>query len=253
LSGPHTHALLVHGHSPVHHLPARVKLVAMLGFVVAVVITPAEQVWAFLVYGLLLIAVLVLAELPPRHVLKRVGIEIPFVLFALFLPFLGGGRRVDVIGLSLSEAGLWAAWNVVAKGTLGVGSSVILVSTTEIPHLLRGLGQLRVPAVMVAIAGFMVRYLEVVGSELSRMRTAMAARGYAPRWIGEIRALGAAGGALFIRSYERGERVHQAMLARGFSGEMPPLRPDPALPADWLTGLSVPVAAWFIAITALLL
>jgi cobalt/nickel transport system permease protein len=106
---------------------------------------------------------------------------------------------------------------------------------------------------MVAIAGFMVRYLEVVGSELSRMRTAMAARGYAPRWIGEIWALGAAGGALFIRSYERGERVHQAMLARGFSGEMPPLRADPASSKEWLTGVSIPVAAWFIAITALLL
>jgi cobalt/nickel transport system permease protein len=253
LSGPHAHALLVHGHSPVHHLPARVKLVAMLGFVLAVVITPPQQVWAFAVYGLLLITALVLAELPALHVLKRIGIEVPFVLFALFLPFLGGGRRVEVIGLSLSEAGLWAAWTVVAKGTLGVGASVILVSTTEIPHLLRGLGQLRVPAVMVAIAGFMVRYLEVVGSELSRMRTAMAARGYAPRWIGEIRALGAAGGALFIRAYERGERVHQAMLARGFSGTMPALRPDPATPVEWITGLSVPVAAWFIAITALLL
>lgn len=251
MSGLHAHALMVHGHSPVHQLPARVKLVALLAFVLAVVSTPREQMWAFGIHLFLLVAVIVIAELPPRHVLARIAIEIPFVLFAVFLPFLGGGPRTEVLGMSLSQEGLWGAWNILAKGTMGVTASVILVSTTEVPHILRGLGQLRVPPVMVAIAGFMVRYLDLIGAEMQRMRTAMAARGYTARGMGQAKILATAGGALFIRSYERGERVHQAMLARGFTGKMPDIRPERVTSAQWMTGLSVPVAAWLIAMAAL--
>jgi cobalt/nickel transport system permease protein len=253
VSGPHVHALVVHGHTPVHHLPAHVKLAAMLGFVTAVVTTPPEQMWAFGVHALLLLGVIVFAQLPVAHVLKRVTVEIPFVLFAVFLPILGGGLRVDVAGLSLSQDGLWAAWNIVAKGTLGVTASVILVSTTEVPHILRGLARLKVPVVMVAIAGFMIRYLDVIGGELTRMRTAMAARGFVGRNFAQARMLATAGGALFIRSYERGERVHQAMLARGFTGTMPDIRPQAVTSLQWMTGLSIPLAAWLIALTARLL
>lgn len=250
MSGAHTHALVVHGHTPVHALPARVKLVALLAFVLAGVSTPREQMWAFAVLGLLLAGVITLAELPFLHVAKRVAIEVPFVAFAVFLPFLGGGPRIDVGALSLSQEGLWGAWNIVAKGTLGVTASVILVSTTEVPHILRGLAQLRAPSVMVAIAGFMVRYLDVIGSELQRMRTAMAARGYEERGFRQAKVLATAGGALFIRAYERGERVHHAMLARGFTGRMPDLGSEPVTSAQWMTGLSIPVAAWMIALAA---
>ncbi len=252
MSQPHVHTLVVHGHSPVHELPARVKLAGLLVFLVAVVATPREQLWAFAVHALLLAVVLVTAELPLLHVVKRVGIEIPFVLFAVFLPFLGGGPDVDVAGLSLSQDGLWAASNIIVKGTLGVLASVMLVSTTEIPHLLRGLGQLGVPRVMVAIAGFMVRYLDLIAGEMRRLRTAMAARGYAPSRLGQTKALAIAGGAMFIRSYERGERVHQAMLARGFNGTMPLLQPESSSGGVWLLGLSVPIAAWIITIAAVL-
>jgi cobalt/nickel transport system permease protein len=253
VSGPHVHSLTVHAHSPVHHLPARVKIAAMFVFVLAVVATPAEQMWAFAVHALLLVGVVVLSEIPFGHLLRRVALETPFLLFAVFLPLVGGGPRIEVAGLSLSQEGLWAAWTIVAKATLGVTASVILVSTTEVPHLLRGLGQLRVPAVMVAIAGFMVRYLEVIAGELGRMRTAMAARGYRPRRLGQARALGMAGGALFVRSYERGERVHQAMLARGFQGVMPSARPEPAAATVWLSALAVPVGSWVIALAAMVM
>jgi cobalt/nickel transport system permease protein len=252
MSGAHTHGLVVHGHTPIHRMAARVKLVAMLAFVLAVVATPRERMWAFAIHGLLVVTVIAMAELPIRHVLARTAIEIPFVAFAVFLPFLGGGPTVDVGGLALSQEGLWGAWNIIAKGTLGVTASVILVSTTEVPHILRGLGQLKVPSVMVAIAGFMVRYLDVIGGELDRMRTAMAARGHEARTFGQARILATAGGALFIRSYERGERVHQAMLARGFTGTMPDIEPENVTPVAWMTGLSVPLAAWSITAAAVL-
>jgi cobalt/nickel transport system permease protein len=199
------------------------------------------------VHALVFVAVLVFSELPLGHVLKRMGVEVPFLAFAVFLPLLGSDPRVDVLGASLSQEGLWAAWNIVAKATLGVGASVVLVSTTEIPAILRALSELKVPATIVAIAGFMVRYLDVVGGEIARTRIAMEARGYEAKSLGNARALATAGGALFIRSYERGERVHNAMLARGYTGTMPALVSAPIRAVDWAFGLSVPACAWLIA------
>lgn len=251
MSGGHAHALHVHGHSVVHRLAPETKVAAHLAFVVGVVLTPREQIWAFAVHALLLAGVLSLSEIPVGYFLRRLGVEIPFVLFAVFLPFLGSGPTVDIVGMELSREGLWGAWNILAKASLGVGASVILVATTEIPHLLRGLDRLRVPRVLTAIAGFMVRYLDVIAGEMRRMRTAMAARGYDPRWIGQVRALAMAGGALFIRSYERGERVHQAMLARGYDGRMPDIGAASADALHWAYALAVPVCAWLIALVAM--
>jgi cobalt/nickel transport system permease protein len=224
----------------------------MLAYIFAVVATPREEMWAFGVHALLAVAVITVAELPFGHVIKRVTVEVPFVMFALFLPFLGSGPTTEFLGMDLSQEGLWGAWNILAKGTLGVTASIILVSTTEVTAILRGLSELKAPAAMVAIAGFMVRYLEVIAGELRRMKTAMSARGYNPTWIGQTRALATAGGALFIRSYERGERVHQAMLARGFTGVMPRIRSVSAGAMAWTLGLSVPFAAWMITGVSLL-
>lgn len=250
MSGGHAHALHVHGHSPIHRLPAETKVAAHLAFVVAVVLTPRAQIWAFVVHALLLAGVLSLSEVPVGFFVRRLAVEIPFVLFAVFLPFLGTGPVVELVGVSLSREGLWGAWNILAKATLGVGASVLLVATTEVPHLLRGLDRLRAPRVLIAIGGFMVRYLDVIAGELRRMRTAMAARGYQPRWFGQIRALASAGGALFIRSYERGERVYQAMTARGYTGRMPDLGATRARAAEWAMAMAVPLCAWMITMVA---
>lgn len=251
MSGAHTHSLHMHGHSPVHALPSETKVAALLVFVLAVVATPARQVWAFGLFAVLVATVLVVAEIPAGFFLRRVTVEIPFVLFAVFLPFLGGGPRVDVLGLSLSQEGLWGAWTILAKGTLGVSASVILVATTEIPDVLRGLDRLRVPTLITGIAGFMVRYVDVILGELGRMRRAMLARGHDPRWFWQIGPLATGAGALFIRSYERGERVHQAMLSRGFDGTMPGLDDRRASSREWMAALAIPVTAWLIAILAL--
>lgn len=244
MSGGHLHALHVHGHSPVHRMAAEAKVAAMLVFVVAVVATPREAVWAFGLHAFLLLAVVVFAELPLGFVLRRMTIEVPFVAFAVFLPFLGGGPQTEVLGVALSLEGLWGAWNILAKATLGVAASVTLIATTEIPDLLHGLDRLRVPRLFTAIAGFMVRYIDVIAGELQRTRTAMTARGHDSRWLWQATPLATAAGALFVRSYERGERVHQAMVARGYDGRMPMLDERRATLAEWLSAMAIPLTAW---------
>ncbi|HEX9888595.1 MAG TPA: energy-coupling factor transporter transmembrane component T, partial [Nitriliruptorales bacterium] len=100
------------------------------------------------------------------------------------------------------------------------------------------------------IAAFMVRYLEVLAGEVRRLQSAMRARAFAPRWITDAAPVGAAAGTLFVRSYERSERVHQAMLARGFTGTMPELSPRPTGARRWLAALPLPAVAAAVAVIA---
>ncbi len=249
----HAHALHVDGHSPVHRLAPEAKVVAVFAFVVAVALTPREALWAFGLDALALLAVARVARIPLRFLFTRMLVVLPFVLFALLLPFIAEGERTTVLGVSVAVEGLWGMATILSRSLLGVAASVLLAATTEVPRILRGLERLRVPPVLTAIAAFMLRYLEVIAGELGRMRRAMTARGYDPRWLWQAKPIAAGAGALFIRSYERGERVHAAMLARGWDGRMPDLIDDRAAAADWGRAALLPAVALVLAVTALLL
>ncbi|RDG33947.1 cobalt ECF transporter T component CbiQ [Streptomyces corynorhini] len=239
----HAHKLYRHGHSPVHGLPPHCKLAAVFCFVVVVVSTPREAVWAFALYGALLAAVAAVARIPAGFLLRRLLIEVPFVAFAVLMPFVVPGEQVTFLGLSLSVPGLWGAWNVLAKGTLGVAASVILASTTELRALLLGLQRLRLPPLLVQIASFMIRYGDVITDEMRRMSIARRSRGFeasGPRHWG---VLAKSAGALFIRSYERGERVHLAMVSRGYTGTMPVIDEVTADRTQWAYAAALPVSA----------
>lgn len=239
----HIHKLYRQGDSPVHRLPAHCKLTAVLGFLLVVVSTPREAVWAFALYALLLAAVAAAARIPAGVLLKRLLIEIPFVAFALLLPFVVPGERTEYLGIQLSVPGLWGAWNILAKGTLGVAASVILASTTELRAVLLGLQRLRLPSLLVQIASFMIRYGDVIADEMRRMSIARRSRGFEARGVRHWGVLAKSAGALFIRSYERGERVHLAMVSRGYTGTMPVLDEVRATRAQWSLAAALPVTA----------
>ena len=243
MSGAHTHALYVHGHSPIHRLAPQCKLAAQILLVLAIVATPREAFWAFGVYALLVVGLVIAARVPPGFVLRRMVFEVPFVLFAVLLPFFGGGERTQVLGLSLSVEGLWGAWNILAKASLGVAISILVAATTTMPEFLRGFERLHVPRVFTSTASFMIRYFDVIADEMRRMKVARESRGYDPRWIWQARAVAASAGALFVRGYERGERVYLAMLSRGYAGTMPRLEEAQATTSMWASALAVPALA----------
>lgn len=143
------------------------------------------------------------------------------MLFALLMPFFGSGESYEVAGLTLYREGILAGTAIVAKGTLGVLGAITLSSTSTAREILRGLERLKLPALMVNIASFMLRYINVVTDEMERMRIARASRGFEARGIRDWRILASVVATLFMRSYERGERVHLAMLSRGFTGVLP--------------------------------
>ncbi|MFI6103547.1 cobalt ECF transporter T component CbiQ [Streptomyces sp. NPDC051310] len=239
----HSHKLYRHGHSPVHALPPHCKLAAVLGFVVVVVSTPREAVWAFALHAALLGAVATVSRVPPGFLLRRLVIEVPFVAFAFLMPFVVPGEQTHLLGVPVSVPGLWDAWNVLAKGTLGVAASVLLAATTELRALLLGLQRLKLPPLLVQIASFMIRYGDVITDEMRRMSVARRSRGFEARGVRHWGVLAKSAGALFIRSYERGERVHLAMVSRGYTGTMPVIDEVTASRAQWAAAAALPLTA----------
>lgn len=251
-AGAHRH-LLVHGYSPIHALPPEVKIAATFLFVVGVAITPRQAVWAFVADGVVVVTLLAVSGYRLRQALSRLAVVLPFITFAFFIPFIADGEPVDVWWFSVSREGLWATWNILAKALLGTGASLVLAGTTPIPEVVRGLGRLRLPPVLVAIISFMFRYLDLIVEEMARMRTAMVARAHDPRWLWQVKPIASAAGALFVRSYERGERIHAAMLSRGFTGTMPQLDHRRATGRDWTMSMLIPAVSISAAITGIVL
>jgi cobalt/nickel transport system permease protein len=249
----HHRPLTLDGESFLHRMAPECKVLATVLFVFVVVLTPRETFWAFAVYASAIAALALVAQLPLTTLCRRLVIELPFLAFAFFLPFIGRGEHVDVFGSSLSVDGLWGAWNILVKGTLGVAASSVLVATTDTRDILRGLERLHLPKVFVAIASFMLRYLEVIAGEMRAVRVARLSRGDDPRWIWQARSVAASAGTLFIRSYERGERVYLAMAARGYDGTMPVTTATSDDRAAWGVAMLLPAGAALIAATAWLL
>ncbi len=254
----HAHPLYRDGDSPVHRLPAEVKIVCLVVFVLAVVATPRELFWPFGIYALIMLATWWLARIPLRWILPRMLIEAPFIVLAVLLPFAEGGERVTVAGVQLSASGLYAAWGIVIKGTLGVAASLTVAATTSARELPVALSRLRVPGLIVSMLTLMIRYVDVLAAEARRMRMARISRGDSPRMLHQVGATAKGVGSLFLRSYERGERVYLAMLSRGFDGQVPQLAVGagciaPASSRQWVLALLPASAAVMVAASSLVL
>jgi cobalt/nickel transport system permease protein len=210
--------------SPFHRLDPRAKLLGLTGVTVVAVSAPLRAWPAFAACALALAAVAALARVRPATLWARGRVVLPLVLLvAAFAPFTRGGAMIGLGPLAASEDGLATFATVAAKASIGTLSAVLLGATTSFPDVLHALERLRAPALLVLIAGLMYRYLFVVAGEAGRLRTALAARGYRPRHALQAAALGRAATALFLRSHARAERVHLAMLARGYRQGAPRL------------------------------
>ena len=209
-----------HLESPVHRLDPRAKLVGLVGLIVICVTTPPDRYQAFATYLGLELVLLAISRLPLKHVLKRMLVVVPFILaVALFLPFFkSSGGSYNLGPVNVSGGGLLVLWNVAAKSTISVLAVILLSSTTPFPELIKGMEKLHLPNLLATLLSFTYRYIFVLTDEVQRMRRARDSRGWSGRWLWQAKTIGHMVATLFLRSYERGERVYAAMLARGFDG-----------------------------------
>lgn len=202
-------------------LAPRTRVLCTALIVVAIAFTPNAHWWTWAVYGVVLFGLMLISRITWHVLLKRVAVEFVFIATVLLgTLFHSGGEVVWQWGLlRITSGGLVVLGSVALKAVLCLLALNLLTLTTPIPALLQALVQLRVPPLLVAILASMYRYIGILIDELSAMRQAAASRNLAVSSRRRQRAVvGNMFGALFIRTYERGERVHQAMLSRGYTG-----------------------------------
>ncbi len=206
--------------SPWHSLAPHTRLLCALLIVFAIALTPNGHWWTWAIYGLALLGLILLSRVTLPVLLKRVAVESVFIVVVLLgSVFQGSGRVLWAWGpLKITTVGLTMLGSVTLKALLSLLILNVLTLTTSIPALLNALLILRTPPLLVAILASMYRYINVLIGEFNAMRRAAASRNLmgSNRWHRLV--VGNMMGSLFIRTYERGERVYQAMLARGYQG-----------------------------------
>lgn len=259
----HVHFLDPYHHcsSPVHQLDPRVKLLLSLAFILTCALTPPG---AWPVYILLLAMVLsveILSDLGILYVLKRSLLALPFILAALPLIFTAGGDPLASFSLgpwtlTVSQPGLERFISIALKSWISVQAAVVLAASTSFPALLAAMRAIYIPRLLVAIFGLMWRYLFVLADEALRLMRARAARsgqsnipgaktGGGLAW--RARVTGGMAGNLFLRAFERSDRIYMAMLSRGYDGEVR------TIPLPRLSGAQIAILALGLLLLGLLL
>ncbi|RUL88911.1 energy-coupling factor transporter transmembrane component T family protein [Tautonia sociabilis] len=196
---------------PLHRLDARVKLAAVVGFVLAVVLVPMGSWRPLGIAGMVLAGLVGLSGVAPSLLLRRIAALMPVVvvLAAVIAP----------THPKASALGAWAVGGtIVAKNALTIGAILLFARVTCFRSVLGALSWFRVPPALVATLHLMYRYLFVLSDQLGRMARARRSRSFRrSRWAEWPLGAGLIA-ALMLRSFERGERVHAAMLARGWDG-----------------------------------
>ena len=218
--------------SPAHRLDARAKAVVTLAFVVVVMSFPRRELSALTPFLLYPVALLSLGRIPAWYIARKVLVAAPFaVVVGMFNPMLDR-EPMAAIGPLVLTGGWLSFLSILLRFVLTVGAALALVACTGMIGLVSGIERLGVPRVFAVQLLFLYRYLFLVADQGARMRRAVGLRSGPLRSI-PLRVYGSLIGNLLLRSMDRAERVHRAMVARGFDGEVRVLRRPALRPADW--------------------
>jgi cobalt/nickel transport system permease protein len=243
--------------SPLHRLDPRVKVLVAVGLILTIVLLPDGAWVAFLLAWLMLLGASLLSGLGIGFTFRRSFVALPFALAAVTAIFSVPGNplwtwNIGSLELTATTQGLIRFFSIVIRSWLSIQAAILLVAVTQFPDLIHALEHLHVPAILTTIVAFLYRYLFVVTDEVFRLMRAREARsatlpghksGGSLLWRGSV--AGHMAGQLFLRSYERSDRIYNAMLARGYTGNIRTLHPHVMRRSDWLAGA--------LALTAMLL
>ena len=242
--------------SLIHRLDPRVKVALAIAFILTTALTP---IGAWPIYVLLLtvsVSTAIVSELGVGFVLKRASLALIFVLAAVPILFTAGGPALITIpvgssAIRISQIGAERFFSISIKSWISLQMAILMAASTPFPDLLIALRALKMPRILVAIFGLMWRYLFVLADEAMRLMRARAARsgetsrpdvraGGSIAWRAKV--TGGMAGSLFLRAFERGDRIYDAMAARGYDGEVRNLPQSEVTAAQWsvlLIGLTL--------------
>ena len=242
----HTFERYQQRNSVIHHIDPRVKVVAAVLFIIANVLLPDGSWLAFIGGFVIVMALAYLSRLGAWFVIKRSFVALPFALAAISIMFTIPGEALTTFSIgswtfSITDAGLLRFVSIMIRSWLSVQMAILLTAVTTFPDLMHALRHLKVPQPLITIISFMYRYLFVLADEVMRLLRAREARsasipGYKSGGsiVWRAKVVGNMAGQLFLRSYERSDRVYKAMLARGYRGHMFTMRPHIMQTHDWL-------------------
>jgi cobalt/nickel transport system permease protein len=198
------HDSFQHQRTPAHHLDPRSKLFVGLLFIVVVLLTPQFTRVQTAGYTAFLLAAVMFSGVSIKHLFTRFLVIVPFALLMC-------------LSVWFSHLPLDRMFSVLGKALCSIAAMTLLISTTPFPDMLRALEQLHLPRLLIMFLGFLYRYGQVLYAEALQLERAWTARYFGRYWVRQWIHLGHVLASLFIRSYERAERVFAAMQARGFS------------------------------------
>ena len=205
--------------SPVHRLDARAKAVVTLVFIAVVMSYDRYSVSTLVPLALFPLSLVALGRLPLVPLLRKMAVAAPFaVLVGLFNPWLDR-TPMGAVGPWMITGGWFSFASILIRFALTVGAALVLVAGTGMYRLGAGLQRLGLPQLFVTQLLFLYRYLFVVADEGSRMVRSVRLRAAGVEAL-PLRLYGSLVGHLLLRSMDRAERVHRAMVARGFDGEV---------------------------------
>jgi cobalt/nickel transport system permease protein len=201
-------------------LDPRIRLITAFLLVIGVLSTP-EYAWtAYPLMWTLVGSLAVLSRLSIWRLSRQAGVALPFALAAITLLVTTPGQPLLTAGsLTITDAGLGRFLGIMLKSWLAAQIALLLTQTTPVPDLIVGLRGLGLPETLTAALRLMLRYLLTVRDEAERLLRARAARSGGQQrgsLLWRARVTGGMVGSLFLRSYERSERVYAAMLSRGY-------------------------------------
>lgn len=215
------------GSSPIHRLDPRVKVVSVIMFVLAVNLIPEGDLLVFLAFWLGVWSSIRIAGVSITSVVKRSMVALPFALAAIVIPFTVPGRPLfplPIVGWEVTGPGLVRFMTILLRFGMAVQMAVLLTRVTPFADIIWALRGLKLPSPLVSIVGLMYRYFFVIGDEALRMRRARSARSAGPQGarkpsvLWQTRVVGLMVGSLFLRALGRSERIHAAMVSRGYDG-----------------------------------
>jgi cobalt/nickel transport system permease protein len=230
-----------------HRLDPRVKVVVTVAFILSNALLPDGAWIAFGFSWLFLLFANALSSLGIGFTFKRSLVALPFALIAITILFSMPGKPLTSFhflmwNFTVTDVGLLRFVSILIRSWLSVQMAILLVSVARFPDLVHALEHLRVPAILTTIIAFLYRYLFVLADEVFRLMRARESRaaaapgqrsGRSVAWRAEV--AGHMAGQLFLRSYERSDRVYNAMLARGYAGHLETINPHELRRRDYLT------------------